>query len=177
MKIFIKTVLLVMLFIATLYPTNAKEVGFTQQDRERLIKLETTLKLFMESTNKHFEMMQKQMDERFDAVNKRFEDINKRFEDINKRFEDINKRFEDVNKRFEEIITILQIIVAAFVSIVAITIGFALWDRRTFIKKAKEETIQYLETEGKIKLLIEILKEKAKTDKELADILRQFNLL
>ena len=35
----------------------AGEGGFTQEDRERLIRLEATLQTFMEQTNKRFEEM------------------------------------------------------------------------------------------------------------------------
>lgn len=35
----------------------SKEAGFTQEDRERLIRLETTLKTFMEQVNKRFEQV------------------------------------------------------------------------------------------------------------------------
>ncbi|MDQ7055897.1 MAG: hypothetical protein Q9M89_05255 [Persephonella sp.] len=54
---------------------------------------------------------------------------------------------------------------------------FAYWDRRTIIRKSKEETIEELERQGSIRKLIEVLRERAKTDKELAKILRDFNLL
>ena len=40
----------------------AQGVGFTQEDRERLIRLEATLKTFME-----------QVDRRFEQIDKRFE--------------------------------------------------------------------------------------------------------
>ena len=78
------------------------------------------------------EMLQKHM-------NKRFEAIDKRFEDFNKRFEAIDKRFEDFNKRFEDMINYLWMISAAFLGLVAATIGFAIWDRKSMIKAAKEE--------------------------------------
>ncbi|GAB6066645.1 hypothetical protein JCM9492_17410 [Aquifex pyrophilus] len=51
------------------------------------------------------------------------------------------------------------------------------WDRRTIIRKAKDETIDYLEREGKLRKLIEALRERAKTDKELEAILKKCGLL
>jgi len=128
---------------------------------------------FKKYVEKRFEMI----DKRFEDINRRFEDINRRFEDINRRFEDINKRFEDINKRFEQMMNFLWIITGIFTTLTLGVLGFAYWDRRTIIRKAREETVEYLEREGKLRTLIEILRERAKTDKELAQILRQFNLL
>jgi len=162
----------------------SKETGFTQEDRERLIKLETTMQVFMEQTNKRFEDINRRFEElredinkRFELIDKRFEDINRRFEDINKRFEDINKRFEDINKRFEQLYTFLWIITGIFTTLTLGVIGFAYWDRRTIIRKAKEETIEQLEREGKLRNLIDALRELAKEDKKLAEVLKHYNLL
>ena len=145
-------------------------IGFTQEDRERIIRLETTLTLFMEATDQRFE----QVDKRFEQVDKRFEQVDKRFvelrEDINIRFvelredmnnrskqvdqrllelrEDMNNRFEQVDKRFEQMMDMLQLIAGIFTALTLGVIGFAYWDRRTIIRKAKEETLEKLEGEA-----------------------------
>ncbi len=142
-------------------------IGFTQEDRERIIRLETTLTLFMEATDQRFE----QVDKRFEQVDQRFvelrEDINIRFvelredmnnrskqvdqrllelrEDMNNRFEQVDKRFEQVDKRFEQMMDMLQLIAGIFTALTLGVIGFAYWDRRTIIRKAKEETLEKLE--------------------------------
>ncbi|MFN3870179.1 MAG: hypothetical protein ACK4MW_01650 [Aquificaceae bacterium] len=41
-------------------------------------------------------------------------------------------------------------ITAIFTALVIAVIGFAYWDRRTIIKKAKEEIISEIEKEGKL---------------------------
>ncbi len=76
-----------------------KEIPFTLEDRERMIRIETSLKEFKESVEKRFEM--------------------------------IEKRFEMIEKRFDQLIHVFIGIVCAFAGIVAVTIGFAIWDRRT----------------------------------------------
>ena len=134
-------------------------IAFTQNDRDRLIRVETKLDMFI-----------KQVDERFEAVDKRFEQVDKRFEQI-------DKRFEQVNKRFEQMFTFLWIITGIFVTIMVANMGFAYWDRRTIIRKAKEETIEKLEREGKLHDLIESLKEYAKRNEKLAAILHDFHIL
>lgn len=108
-----------------------------------------------------------------ESTDKRFEDINRRFEDMNKRFAEMR---EDMNKRFDQLYTFLWIITGIFTTIMIAVLGFAYWDRRTIIRQARKETVEYLEREGKIKVLIEVLKERARKDRELAAILRQFNI-
>jgi len=122
-----------------------KEVGFTQEDRERLIKLEATLKIFMEQTDKRFEELR-----------------------------------EDMNKRFEQLYTFLWIITGIFTTLTVSVIAFAYWDRRTIIRKTKEETFEEMERElkpEKFKKLLNVLRDKARTDKELEAILKKYGLL
>ena len=89
----------------------------------------------------------------------------------------VDKRFEQVNDRFKDIITVMGILAAVFTAMMVGTIGFAYWDRRTMIKKAKEDAISEIEKEGRLRNLIMALREIAKTDSKIADTLRQFNLL
>jgi len=141
----------------------SKETGFTQEDRERLIRLETTLKVFME-----------QVDRRFGELRN---DINKRFEELR---EDMNKRFELMDKRFEQLYTFLWIITGIFTTLTVSVIAFAWWDRKTIIRKTKEETFEDMERElkpEKFKKLLNVLREKAKTDRELETILKKYGLL
>ena len=58
----------------------AQQVGFTQEDRERLIRLEATLKTFMEQVDKRFSDLRSDMNKRFEQVDKRFEQVDRRFE-------------------------------------------------------------------------------------------------
>ncbi len=132
---------------------------FTQEDRERLIRLETRM-----------EEMQKQMDVRFEAVDKRFEAVDKRFEDVNNRFEDINSRLD---QQFNLILGIL----AAFVTMFVTTISFAIWDRKQAMKPLLEETQKLSKDVSRLNQLLEALKELGKSDDKLKEVLKQFNLL
>ena len=199
-----------LLFVSFSFP---KETGFTQEDRERLIRLEATLKTFIEQTDKRFQEFREdinkqleQMDKRIEQVDKRIselrhdtnkrleelrQDMNARFEQMDKRFEeliqDMNARFEQVDKRFEQIngeldrlVNIMVGIFAGQIALVVAVIGFAWWDRRTIIRKAKEEVFEDMERElkpEKFKQLLNALRERAETDKELAKILKQYKLL
>ena len=186
-------------------------LGFTQEDRERIIRLETTLTLFMEATDQRFEQVDnrfEQVDKRFEQVDKRIvelrEDMNKRFEQVDKRFvelrEDMNKRFEQVDKRFEQMMNTLQLIAGIFTVLTLGVIGFAYWDRRTVIRKAKHETLETLEREAapkeeaiidravaqavqeikkdnRLQDLIAALRKLAASDPPLANVLKEFHLL
>jgi len=91
--------------------------------------------------------------------------------------EQTDKRFEQINNELNRLTQIMVGIFAGQIALVVAVIGFAIWDRRTIIKKARDETVDYLEREGKLRKLIEVLREKAKTDKELEAILKKYGLL
>ena len=82
----------------------SKEVGFTQEDRERLIRLEAMLKVFMEQTDKRITELR---------------------EDMNKRFELVDKRFEQVNKELDRLVSIMVGVFAGQIALVGAVIGFA----------------------------------------------------
>ncbi len=130
---------------------------------KRLTILETQFRDFKEETNK-----------RFNFIDKRFESMQNY---MDKRFDAVDKRFDDINKRFEQLYTFLWIITGIFTTLTLGVIGFAFWDRRTIIRKAKDETLEELQKEEKLKELYNALKQLAKKDPELAKILKQFNIL
>jgi len=142
---------------------SAGPSGFTQADRERLIRLEATLETFM-----------KAVDRRFEGIDKRFEELR---QDMNKRFEQVDKRFEQVDKRFEQMMNFMWILASIFAAMTVANIGFAYWDRRTIIRKAVDESVARIERKGSLAQLINALRDHAKDDPKLASILRNHNLL
>ena len=90
---------------------------------------------------------------------------------------ELKVKIGEIDKRFEQMMDFLKILSAIFTTLVIAVIGFAYWDRRTIIKKAKEETIAEIEKEGRLRDLIMALRELAKRHPELAELLKQFNLL
>ena len=145
-----------------------------------------------ESIDKRFESVDKRfdsIDKRFGSVDKRFDSIDKRFDSIHKRFDSIDKRFDSIDKRFDQMFNVLIAIISAFAGIVAVTIGFAIWDRRTMIRpfettvKVMEEKIEDIRVkvqsfdEDKLSRLIGAMRKFAKNNKEIAEALKSFNLL
>ncbi|OEU73408.1 MAG: hypothetical protein BA869_10275 [Desulfuromonadales bacterium C00003107] len=135
---------------------SAGPSGFTQADRERLVRLEAILETFMKATDK------------------RFEDLR---QDMNKRFEQVDKRFEQVDKRFEQMMNFMWILASIFAAMTVANIGFAYWDRRTIIRKAVGESVARIERKGSLAQLINALQDRAKDDPKLASILKNYGFL
>ncbi len=155
------TIFIVLAVIAAFAPfAHPTDTPFTLEDRDRLIRLEAKLEVGFQQIDKRFEDMRN--------------DMNKRFEDMR---DDINKRFEQVDKRFEQTFTFLWMLTGIFTTLTLGVIGFAYWDRRTVIRKAKEETVAEIEGEGRVKDLINALRELSRSNGEVAKVLRQFHIL
>jgi len=159
---------LVLIFLFTLNTLLLAQNNntYTQQDRERSIRMEVRI----EEMYKRFE----QIDKRFEQVDKRFEQIDKRFEQVDKRFEQIDKRFEFMEGKYEWQFGLL-------LGAMFLLFGFILWDRRTFLKpfelKVEEMQVSIKTETGKIDKLLTALRELAKEDSKVAKVLKQFNLL
>ncbi len=108
-------------------------------------------------------------------------EIKSTLEQLNKRIEDINKRIEDTNKRIDDLMNFLWMLAGIFSAITAVTIGFALWDRRTMVRpfedKVKSMEKDILENKEKVQKLIETLRELAKEDEKVARLLKHMNLM
>ena len=136
MRFRIVAIVLVCTVMFTAVYSSASE--FTQEDRDRLIRMEATLKVFMQQ---------------------------------------VDKRFEQVDKRFDQMMTFLWILAGIFTALVAAVIGFAYWDRRTIIRRAKEEAMEDMKREGLLRSILEVLRDIAPDNVKLAEVLRKYNLL
>lgn len=145
-------------------PAWAEEVPFTLEDRDRLIRIETTLKEFKES-----------VDQRFEAVDRRFEESQK---SIDARIAQVDQRFETFQKnmaeRFDDLHSFLTILAAIFSGLVIAVISLVIWDRRTALAPAMRRS-QELELRGD--RLEQALRTLAQKDPNVADALRQVGLL
>ena len=148
MKVMRYLVTVVVLFLLTCSFPALAEDGFTKKDRELLIELRVKMG-----------------------------EIDKRFEQVDKRFDQIDKRFEQVDKRFGDMFNFLYILAGIFTSLVAVVIGFGYWDRRTIIREARREAIEFIEKEGILRRVLDALRELSREDNRLANALRRFNLL
>jgi len=99
----------------------AKDVPYTLEDRDRLIRVETKI-----------------------------EQIDKRFEQIDKRFEQIDKRFEQIDRRIERLETTMMGGFGLLFTTMIGLVGFVLWDRRTALSPAIRKNKELEERGDKI---------------------------
>ncbi len=149
-----KVVIIISLVIALFIPSLALAIETTPRisDREIVERL-TKLEEGQKRLNEGLKVILREMDKRFEAI---------------------DKRFEDMSAQFDRLALI-------FTGIMAATIGFAIWDRRTimkpFEKKVKKIEDEIADNRPKLQALVDALRSLSKTDKRVADVLRSFNLL
>ncbi|MDD3554759.1 MAG: hypothetical protein PHC35_09645 [Deltaproteobacteria bacterium] len=144
-----KTFLFCLLLSLIYVPAVFGEAGFTQADRERLVRLEATLQTYMQQNDKRLDDMQRST----------------------------NQRFDQMDKRLEFIQNLMIGMLAVFGSLCGVFVGLLLWDRKTFKEKAKEEALKELEEKWRISAWIEAFKTYARGEPRLAEILKGVHLL
>jgi hypothetical protein len=146
-------VVIAALLVLSTPTAQAEGVPYTLEDRDRLIRIETSLQEFKAS------------------VDKRFEQVDKRMEEFQR---NVDKRFEQVDKRFDQMMGFMGILASVFGGLVAVTIGFAVWDRRTALAPAVRRSGELAEREERIE---QALREMAQKDPNVAEALRHAGLL
>ena len=156
---------------------GAVETAPRISDREiidKLARLEEGQHSLSREINQRFEAMQKSIDERFKAIDERFGAMQK----------SNDERFESLEERFDFLESLMLVMIGGILGLV----GFVVWDRKTTLrpleqKLAKlEQNLQHdLELQSpegsRLTRLIHVLREQAKDDPKLAEILRGFSLL
>lgn len=165
MKKIICTIVILIFSVFIITPVVQAD-GFTQQDRERLIRLEERMNGF----DKRMDGMEKRLDGRIDGLQNFF---NQRFDDVDKKFESMN---QSIDSRFESMQNLLIGIMSIFGAMVIALMGMILWDRKTFQTKIKIEAVKEIKNKY-IKRIINVLKDLAKHDKRVMEILKQHHLL
>ena len=142
-----------------------------EEGQKALFELLSVINKRIDDTNKRIDDVNKRINEVKEELNKRIDDTNKRIDEMK---EELNKRIDDTNKRIDKLIDILIGITAVFGGLVVAMMGLVFWDRKTLIEKASERALEKVEGESRVVL---VLRELAKTDKQLAEVMRSFGLL
>ncbi len=100
MKTIQKIILFLVAFMPAIAFAAAKEIPFTLDDRDRLIR-----------TEQKAEALQTEMAIRFEAVNKQFEAVNKQFEADGKQYTGFRS---EINARFDQLFNFLWAIIGIF---------------------------------------------------------------
>ena len=105
MKTILKITLFVLLILPRISMAETKEIPFTLDDRDRIIRTE----------------------QKVESVKT---EMNARFETVNKQFASVDQRFEAMDKRFDQLFNFLWAIVGIFTAMMISVFGFAFWDRK-----------------------------------------------
>lgn len=96
---------------------------------------------------------------------------------VDNRFEQIDKRFEQVDKRFGFMQNLMIGMLAVFGSLCGVFVGLLLWDRKTFMERAKEAAMRELEDKWRINDWIHAFRIYAQDKPDLEAILKKCHLL
>jgi len=170
---------------------NAVEVAPRISDRE-IIESLTELKAGQKALGARMDQRFEAVDQRFEAfqrqINQRFEKVDQRFDafqqQIDQRFDAVDQRFEAVDEQLDKIWTLMLVMIAGIFGL----IGYIVWDRKTALRPV-EQRLMALEAEfhrdleiqhedgSRLTRLVKVLREMAKSDEKLANVLRSFSLL
>ena len=112
-----------------------------------------------------------------DAIRQLRADIQHLREDMNRQNQHLR---EDMDKQFARQFRLTLVVLGTFTALVAATIGFALWDRRTMIRPF-ERTVRSLEEDlstnrQRVEALLAALRSLGQRDPEVANVLKRFDL-
>jgi len=93
------------------------------------------------------------------------------------RFKAVDQRFEMIDKRIDNLYTFMWILASIFTAMFISFTGLLLWDRKTIVEVSVKKSFDKVESEGTSKKLLDALRELAKEDKKIAEVLKNFNLL
>ena len=157
MKFGISTIIIILFWINAF---GQKEIPYTLEDRERLIRLEEQMK----ALNQKIDSQNEKFETKFDAINEKFET---KFDAINGKFQ---ARFDSINEKFSMLFTLIYFVLGGIMGL----IGFVLWDRRTFLKLVKDKNRELAKRNDTLE---QVLKDYAKSQPKLAEVLRLYNIL
>jgi tetrahydromethanopterin S-methyltransferase subunit G len=106
-----------------------------------------------------------------DAIDK----VNDRIDKVNERIDKVNERIDKVNERIDNLwITML----GGFMGVMAFIGALVFWDRRTFMKRAREEMRSEVAGDrNKMEGIVAALKKVGEQFPEVREVLRSFGLL
>ncbi|MBI4647731.1 MAG: hypothetical protein HY738_14365 [Bacteroidia bacterium] len=136
-----------------------KEIPFTLDDRDRIIRLEQKV----EALNEKIEALNEKNELQFKALNDRIDAQNEKFDAQ-------NEKFDAQNEKFSTLFTLIYIILGSIITLM----GFVLWDRRSTLKPIER---QAKEIEAEHYKIIRVLKDMAKNDLTLAELLKANRIL
>lgn len=155
-----KQLVLIVFILASLTAFAQKEVPYTLEDRDRMIRLEAEQKA-----------LRKEMNSLRDEMNSLRSEMNARFEAIETKFD---AKFESQQKQLNDLKELFYWGFGILITLFIFMLGYMIWDRRTALKPALDKASS---AEEKNKSLINALREYARKNPDLAEILKSHGLL
>jgi len=118
MKTLQKIIGLLLVLLPLFIHAEVKEIPFTLDDRDRIIR-----------TEQKVEAVKTEMNARFESVDKQFSGFRS----------EINARFEAIDNRFDQLFNYLWAFIGIFTAMMVSVFGFAFWDRKLSMRPMKEE--------------------------------------
>ncbi|MEO5359662.1 MAG: hypothetical protein H7843_04360 [Nitrospirota bacterium] len=146
------------LFFSAIFPSwvCAADSSFTQQDRERLTRVEVRIDEGLKSVNQR-------MDDSSNALNRQMNDSSNA---LNRQ---MNDGFNALNHRMNDLYGLMYVLIAGMLTLV----GFVLWDRRTTLAPVVRKNSELEEKTDKIE---KVLKELALKDPNVAETMKHVGL-
>ncbi|KWT86725.1 hypothetical protein [Candidatus Magnetominusculus xianensis] len=156
---------MLILLLSAIFPSwvCAADPSFTQQDRERLTRVEVRVDEGLKATNQRIDDTSKatnqRMDDGFNALNRQ----------MNDGFNALNHRMNDLNTRMSDLYGLMYVLIGGMLTLV----GFVLWDRRTTLAPVIRTNRELQERGDKIE---KVLKELALKDPNMAETIKHIGL-
>ena len=133
-----------------------REVPFTLDDRDRIMRTEAKVEAIQLEMNVKIESLRKEMNSKFEALDYKFEAIDSKFDAIESK----------IDRLFSGFIILI--------SIMLFILGFIIWDRRTALDPVRKKIVTH---EERLEKLEKISREHAKKDPVFAEMLKVAGLL
>jgi hypothetical protein len=131
---------------------QTREVPFTLDDRDRIMRTEEQVK-----------SLRNEMNAKFEAVETKFEAVETKIEALETKIDAVKSKFEPLYWAFGILITLMFFI-----------LGFIIWDRRTALNPIQHKTYSIEERMNKME---NVFREQAKKNPVFAELLKIAGLL
>ena len=127
MKTIPKFITFFLLILPLIGTAETKEIPFTLDDRDRIIRTEQTVESINTSIDSKVEGLNSKIDSKVDGL----------------RIE-MSARFESFDKRFDQLFSFLWAFIGIFTTMMVSVFGFAFWDRKLSLVPMKKENVRML---------------------------------
>ncbi|OGP62947.1 MAG: hypothetical protein A2V65_07145 [Deltaproteobacteria bacterium RBG_13_49_15] len=159
-------ILAIIMLIAPI--SHAKEVSFSQEDRERLIRLETKVEEGFKALQRQIDSQQRQIDDLKLSTQRQIDDLKL---STQRQIDDLKLSFQ---KQFDNLYALILWGFGILFGGMGILIGFVIWDRRTALAPVVRK---YKVFEERGELIEKALKEYARENPKFAEILKGLGIL